>query len=239
METPILIGLSQQMLMKRQLSVIANNIANASTVGFKSENLMFSEYLAEAGKGEKISFVRGSGIVRDRSMGELVDTANSLDVAIQGKGYFAVETPFGTRYTRNGHFQLNELRQIVTSDGHPVLSENEQPIELRPNDREVTISRNGDVSTESGKIGKVQVFSFENENLLRRMSNGLYSSPFPPEASKSASVIQGKLEQSNVETITEVTKMIDLVRAYESASKLMEGEHDRERRAIRVLTGMN
>ncbi|MGB1547703.1 MAG: flagellar basal-body rod protein FlgF, partial [Alphaproteobacteria bacterium] len=224
METPILIGLSQQMLMKRQLSVIANNIANASTVGFKSENLMFSEYLAEAGKGEKISFVRGSGIVRDRSMGELVDTANSLDVAIQGKGYFAVETPFGTRYTRNGHFQLNELRQIVTSDGHPVLSENEQPIELRPNDREVTISRNGDVSTESGKIGKVQVFSFENENLLRRMSNGLYSSPFPPEASKSASVIQGKLEQSNVETITEVTKMIDLVRAYESASKLMEGE---------------
>ena len=239
METPILIGLSQQMLMKRQLSVIANNIANASTVGFKSENLMISEYLAEAGKGEKISFVRGSGIVRDRSMGELVDTANSLDVAIQGKGYFAVETPFGTRYTRNGHFQLNELRQIVTSDGHPVLSENEQPIELRPNDREVTISRNGDVSTESGKIGKVQVFSFENENLLRRMSNGLYSSPFPPEASKSASVIQGKLEQSNVETITEVTKMIDLVRAYESASKLMEGEHDRERRAIRVLTGMN
>ncbi|MCE2510753.1 MAG: flagellar hook basal-body protein [Alphaproteobacteria bacterium] len=239
METPILIGLSRQMLMKRQLSVIANNIANASTVGFKSENMMFSEHLAEAGKNEKISFVRGSGIIRDRSMGELVDTANSLDLAISGRGYFSVENRFGVRYKRNGHFRMDELRQIVNSDGHPVLSENEQPIELRPNDREVTISKNGDVSTESGKIGKIQVFNFQNENLLRRMSNGLYLSPLPPEVSESPVVLQGKLEQSNVETITEVTKMIELVRAYESASRLIEGEHDRERRAIQTLTKMN
>ena len=225
--------------MKRQLSVIANNIANASTVGFKSENLMFSEHIEKVGKGEKISFVRGSGIIRDRSMGQLVDTSNPLDLAIKGKGYFSIETPFGVRYTRNGHFRLNELRQIVTSEGYPVLSENENPIELRPNDREITIARSGDVSAEDGKIGKIQVFSFENENLLRRMSNGLYSSPILPEANKSAEVLQGKLEQSNVETITEVTKMIDLVRAYESAGKLIEGEHDRKRRAIQILTKIN
>jgi len=239
METPGLIGLSRQMLMKRQLSVIANNIANVSTVGFKSENLLFSEHLTKAGKGEKVSFVRSAGSVRDRSMGKLFDTTNPLDLAIQGRGYFAVETPFGTRYTRNGHFQLNELRQITTSDGNAILSDNERPITLRPGDKEITISRSGEISSESGRIGKIQLHQFANEEALVRMANGLYLSPIPPEPAKTAEVLQGKLEQSNVEPISEVTKMINLARAYESASRLVQGEHDRQRRAIQVLTKTN
>ena len=239
MGTPALIGLSRQMLMKRQLSVIANNIANVSTVGFKSENLLFAEHLAKAGKSEPVSFVRSTGSVRDRSMGKLIDTTNPLDLAIQGNGYFAVETPFGTRYTRNGHFQMNELHQIITSDGHPLLSDNERPITLRPGEQEITISRSGQVSSASGKIGKIELHRFADENALIRMENGLYRSELPPEEAKTSEVLQGKLEQSNVEPISEITKMISLARAYESASKLIQGENDRKRRAIQALTRMN
>lgn len=239
METPALIGLSRQMLMKRQLSAIANNLANVSTVAFKSENLLFTEHLTKAGKGKEISFVRSAGSIRDRSMGQLSDTTNPLDLAIQGSGYFAVETPFGTRYTRNGHFQLNELRQIVTSEGHALLSDNERPITLQADDREITISRSGQISSESGKAGKIQLHRFADENALIRMANGLYSSPIPPEIAKNSEMLQGKLEQSNVEPISEVTKMINLVRSYEAASKLIQGEHDRKRRAIQTLTRTN
>ena len=239
MGTPALISLSKQMLMKRQLSVIANNIANVSTVGFKSENLLFAEHLAKAGKSEAVSFVRTTGSVRDRSMGKLSETTNPLDLAIQGKGYFAVETPFGTRYTRNGHFQMNELRQIISSDGHPLLSDNGRPITLQPDDQEVTISRSGEISSKSGKIGKIQLHRFADENSLIRMANGLYRSELPSEEAKGSEVLQGKLEQSNVEPISEITKMIELARAYESATKLIQGENDRKRRAIQTLTKMN
>lgn len=239
MDTPALIGLSKQVLMKQQLSVIANNIANVSTVGFKGEQMLFAEYLSKAGQNEKISFVQGAGIVSNYAMGQLIDTTNSLDMAIEGRGYFAVETPLGTRYTRNGHFQLNELRQIVTSDGYPLLSSSNRPIVLGPNDREITIAHTGEISTESGLIGKVQTFQFDDENQLRRTENGLFSAPLQPKPADQTKILQGKLEQSNVEPISEVTKMIEIARAYESANKLIESENDRKRRAIQTLTQTN
>lgn len=239
MDTPALIGLSKQVLMKQQLSVIANNIANVSTVGFKGEQMLFAEYLSKAGQNEKISFVQGAGIVSNYAMGQLIDTTNSLDMAIEGRGYFAVETPLGTRYTRNGHFQLNELRQIVTSDGYPLLSSSNRPIVLGLSDREITIAHTGEISTESGLIGKVQTFQFDDENQLRRTENGLFSAPLQPKPADQTKILQGKLEQSNVEPISEVTKMIEIARAYESANKLIESENDRKRRAIQTLTQTN
>src|SRR6185437_11408288 len=120
MENATYVALSSQMALQRQMDVVANNLANASTPAFKGEEMLFSQYLVQPRGGSPLAFVEDSGTVRDLRQGPIAKTGNPLDLAIAGQGYFAVQTPLGARYTRNGHFQLDSQGQIVTSQGYPV-----------------------------------------------------------------------------------------------------------------------
>ncbi|MBL9034438.1 MAG: flagellar hook-basal body complex protein, partial [Rhodospirillaceae bacterium] len=118
METPIYIALSRQMVLRNQMDVVANNIANASTPGFKAEMMLLTEVELPAERGTELSYVQDFATARDFSAGPLRATGNDLDLAIQGDGFFSVQTPDGVRYTRVGRFQLDANGTLITSQGY-------------------------------------------------------------------------------------------------------------------------
>jgi flagellar basal-body rod protein FlgF len=244
MENPSYIALSQQMSLRRQMDVIATNIANVSTSGFKAERIVFAElvagkapYPASGGPRQGLSFVKEVGMLRDVSDGGMIQTGNTLDLAITGPGYFVVETPAGPRYTRQGNFRLDQDGRIVTSDGYAVLDEQSRPIAVRPGESRIEISPKGTVTTEGGEVGRIQMVSFENEQAMRKIGAGLYESEADPlAADPSAEIRQGMIEGSNVKAVTEITTMLEIMRRYQSAQKIIDSEQEICRRAIEKLS---
>jgi flagellar basal-body rod protein FlgF len=238
MENAGYIALSRQMTLRREMEVIANNMANLNTPAFKNQSMLFVEYLETTEGGEKMSFVQDISLVRNLTEGQMAATENPLDIAISGQGYFEIETPVGARYTRNGVFQLNADRELVTSSGQRVLGEGGGPIALPPNSANVTITRDGTISTEQGPAGRLRLARFDNEQAMVKLADGLYDpdgqDPLPADG---AEVVQGMVEGSNVQGIIELTKMIETVRSYSSTAKLVNDEHERLRRAIQSLAG--
>jgi flagellar hook-basal body protein len=156
MQNSLLVGLSRQMSLSHQIDILANNIANIDTTGFKADTAVFSEYLMPgasdgdfSGKDNRISFVQDTGTWIDFSPGTMQRTGDPLDVAINGKGFFQVQTSRGPRYTRNGAFAINAQGQLVTSGGDLVLGTT-GPINFAPTDRNVIISGSGMISTRDG-----------------------------------------------------------------------------------------
>jgi flagellar basal-body rod protein FlgF len=246
MENPSYIALSQQMALRRQMDVIATNLANVSTPAFKAERILFSELVA--GKAPYpgtttgatrpgLSFVKELGMLRDTADGGMTQTGNTLDLAISGSGYFAVETPSGTRYTRQGAFRLDQDGRIVTADGYPLLDAQNRPISIRPGETRIEISAKGAVTTESGEVGRLQIAQFEDEQALRKVGAGLYETDQELDpANPTTEIRQGMIESSNVKAVTEVTSMIEIMRRYQSAQKIIDSEHDLQRRAIERLS---
>ena len=248
MENPSYIALSQQMALQRQMDAIATNIANVSTPGYKAERTMFAELLAgkapypgtTGGSRPGLSFVNEVGMLRDTSDGSMTQTGNALDLAISGPGYFAVETPAGTRYTRAGAFRLNQDGRIVTADGYALLDQQNRPISIRPGETRIEISAKGAVTTESGEVGRIQVAQFENEQAMRKIGAGLYETDQDPApADASAEIRQGMIEASNVKAVSELTTMMDVLRRYQSAQKIVDTDQDLERRAIERLSRLS
>ena len=161
-----------------------------------------------------------------------------MDVAIQGDGFFVVDTPAGPRYTRNGHFQLDENGQLVTSQGYSVLGEGDQPIVLPEDAGAVTIARDGTVSGDSGDFGSIQLVRFATTEGMKKAGGGLFTTETAPDPATGSFVIQGSLEESNVEPILEITRLIKLMSAYKAAQKAIDSEHERQRRAIERLGRM-
>jgi flagellar basal-body rod protein FlgF len=248
MENPSYIALSQQMALRRQMDAIATNIANVSTPGYKAERIMFSELLAgkapypgaTGGSKPGLSFVNDVGMLRDTSEGGMTRTGNALDLAISGPGYFVVDTPAGPRYTRAGAFRLNQDGRIVTSDGYPLLDPQNRPISIRPGETRIEISAKGAVTTESGEVGRIQVANFENEQAMRKIGAGLYETDQNPvPVDPSTEIRQGAIEASNVKAVSELTTMMDVLRRYQSAQKIVDTDHDMERRAIERLSRLS
>jgi flagellar basal-body rod protein FlgF len=249
MENPSYIALSQQVALRRQMDAIATNIANVSTPGYKAERIMFSELVAGkapypassvGGRPAGLSFVNEVGMLRDTSEGGMTQTGNALDLAITGSGYFAVDTPAGPRYTRAGAFRLNQDGRIVTADGYALLDAQNRPISIRPGETRIEISAKGAVTTESGEVGRIQIAQFENEQAMRKIGSGLYETdqdPIPGDGS--AEVRQGMIESSNVKAVSELTTMMDILRRYQSAQKIMDTDQDLERRAIERLSRLS
>ncbi|MCK5295445.1 MAG: flagellar basal-body rod protein FlgF [Alphaproteobacteria bacterium] len=243
MENTTYIALSRQTSLHRQLGMVANNIANMNTTAYKGEEPLFVEYLVKSQASErkfdnKVSFVQDLGTVRDFSCGQMIQTDNPLDVAIQGDGYFAIEAPEGERFTRNGSFKLDNQGQMVTSSGYPVMSEDLQPFFFAPTETQITIARDGTVSTENGTIGKLRVVEFEKQQELKKTHSGLYetSSSNSPANVESPDLTQGMLEQSNVKPVVEMTKMIAIQRSFSKLNKIMEEEDGRIRKAVEALS---
>lgn len=236
MENSLTIALARQSVLSRQMDVIATNLANLGTAGFKAENMIFTELLQQTAEGEVLSLVHDVSFVRDLSAGPMVGTQNPLDLAIHGQGYFVVSTPDGERYTRHGVFQLDNLGQIVTTEGNPVLNSGGAPITVPPETSNITITRDGTISADAQEIGKIKLVSFENPQALSKAGSGLYEAVGQtPTTDPDSEVLQGMIESSNVKGVVEMTRMIDTVRSYQAAAKLADTEHQRILNAIDAL----
>lgn len=241
METTSMIALSSQSVLRRKLDTIANNIANMNTTGFKGEEMMFVEHLqrnqsADSFHGERrLSFVRDIATYNDLSEGAFKKTGNPLDLALHGDGYFTIRTAAGERYTRNGTFTIDNAGQLVTNQGDPVLAEGGQPIFFSPQDSSITIATDGTVSTENGPLGKLAIASFANPRGLKREPGQMFSTNQAPVPATGVQVEQGMVEQSNVRPIVEMTRMIDVQRAYERVGKMISREDERIRKMIQEM----
>lgn len=233
------ITLSNQLALTRQMDIVANNIANASTTGFKSERVLFSQYLANlsAPGDQKLAFPQDAGVKRNYDEGPITATGNPLDLAIKGDAFFAVSTANGTRYTRDGSFTLNNQRQVTTAQGNNLLDENGQPIKIPTTQTQISISQDGTVSTEDGQIARIKLVRFADPQALSEegasMFNPNSAKPLPASGAK---VLQGSIEGSNVQSILELSRLLEISRSYQSAQHLMDTENDRMHNAITSLT---
>lgn len=241
MDNTLLVSLSHQLAANRSMDVIANNLANVSTPAFKRENVKFEELIqnvrpAEGENGpQAVSFVHDKGVVRNLDEGRLETTKNTFDVALNGPGYFVVQTPTGgNQYTRNGHFTLDGSGQIVTENGMPVMGDG-GPITISTNDGAIHIASDGTVSGANGQISKLQVVDFANDRALQKEGSSLYSTTQTPNANTTTTVQQGMLESSNVEPVTEISHMIEIMRAYQATASLTQQQESLLSQAIDKL----
>ncbi len=236
MENSLTIALARQSVLGRQMDVIATNLANLETAGFKAENMIFTEHLEQTTEGEVLSLVHDVGFVRDLSEGPMVGTQSPLDLAIHGQGYFVVDTPDGERYTRHGVFQLDERGFIVTTDGNPVLNSGGAPITVPLDANSITITGDGTISADAQEIGRIKLVGFENPQALSKVGSGLYEAVGQsPTTDPDSEIMQGMVESSNVKGVVEMTRMVDTVRSYQAAAKLADTEHQRILEAIDAL----
>lgn len=226
------IALSAQLTLLRQTDVIANNLANLSTTGFKGEHMLFAEYLNQASNGTPLSYVQELGTARDPSQGSISQTGNPLDVAIQGDGFLTVDTPLGQRFTRNGHLQLDAQGQIVTSQGYGVLSDGGSPLAIPEGSGAITIGADGSVNTAQGTVGKIGVVSFANAQALTPSANGFYSTDQTPQPAADAKIVQGALESSNVQPIVEITRLIAAQRGVEFTKSFIDAQASQTSNAL-------
>ena len=242
MENITYIALSRQAALERQMDVVANNMANANTPAYKAEDMMFREYLVKTRSsdrilGNKLSFVQDVGEVRNNAVGPLTKTDNPLDIALPQEGYFQIETDAGMRYTRAGHFRLDDGGMLVNSQGYAVMDKSDQPIVFAPNEKNITIAQDGTVCTDLGRIGQLKVVDFTSDQDLRKAGDGLYETSQDPTVIDRPTMVQGMMEDSNVQPVTEMTKMISVLREYEANQKIMEADNDRRIKAMQVLSG--
>ena len=234
METPTYIALSRQLGLRRNMDIIANNMANMNTPAYKAERLIFIEHLQKPTSNENQSFAQDIGTMRDTSEGPLVKTDNPFDLAVSGDGYFTIETPLGDRYTRHGRFQLDAENRLVTGQGNPVLDSGGSPINIPASGGRVEISGDGTLSTDAGPIAKLGLVKFEDEQQLRRSANNLYIAPDDqePQEVEKPKIAQGMLEESNVQAISELSEMIKVHRSHQSLGRAIQQEHERQMKAI-------
>jgi flagellar basal-body rod protein FlgF len=240
MDNALLVSLSQQMAAYRSMEVIANNLANLSTPAFKREEAKFEQFVQQVqpSEGESgpqtVSFVKDTGVSRDLSEGRLESTGDPFDLAINGKGYFVVQTAAGNSYTRNGHLTLNGDGELVTDSGDPVLGDG-GPLTITADDGNVHIAADGTVSGLRGEIGKLQLVDFADDTTLQKDGSSLYSTGQTPNATTGGTIEQGMLEDSNVEPVIEISHMIDVMRAYQATASLTQSQEDLKRQAIDKL----
>jgi flagellar basal-body rod protein FlgF len=240
-ENAAYIGLSRQMTLRRELDIVANNIANANTTGFKVEQLLVGTEIGARARNDSIrpgaSFVLDNGVGRDFGQGALQQTGRDLDFGIEGEGaFFTVNDGTGDAYTRDGAFTLDPTGKLVTKAGLAVQGDGGEII-LDPAKGAPVIGEDGTISQNGALVGKLTLARFDTLAALSKDGDGLYrnrSNATPIDAT-GAKIHQGSLEGSNVNPLTEITSMIEISRAYEQASKMIENTNDLSRRAVERL----
>ena len=244
MDTPAYIVLSRLAAQHRATDVLAANIANAGTPGFKASQTLFASHMsrqsgaASPPGGAELAFTQDRATWRDLAPGSLQHTGNPLDMALSGDGFFAVQTERGERYTRAGHFTLSPDSQVVDPAGNPVLGEGGQPLTLPPGDVRLEVKGDGSVSSESGPIGRLRVVRFEDPQRLMAEGARLMAAPEGVEAlpAPSPGVVQGAVEESNVSPVAELTRLTASLREFQFAAQFIEKEGERLGTAVdRIL----
>ena len=242
MDNAQLVTLSRQTALLRQMDVLANNVANTSTTGFKARAVRFNEVLMQNARadaapknGRAVSFVIDQGAVLDFSEGSLERTNSPLDIALRGNELLAVRTSKGDRYTRNGALTINGKGQLATSDGAIVLGDG-GPIIVDPSDGALSITSDGVVSSRSGPIGQLKIVEAKNPALLVNEGANLYSTKSALPVSKSPELIVGALEKSNVQPVLAMSKLIEINRTYASVVQTLQRLDDTKKSALERLS---
>ena len=234
-----MLALQSQRVLQRRMDITANNLANVATSGFKADELMTEEAdhtgATAIDAPNDVRFVRDIGVMRDMSQGDIAITGNPLDAAIQGDGFFMVQGPSGPLYTRNGAFALSGDGTLTTADGHAVLSSGGAPIVLDPQGQSPTIGRDGAITVAGIEAGRIGVAAFARPSALEKVGDNLWTALTQAPTTFEGVVVQGAIEGSNVRPVIELTRLIEISRAYQSAAKIVSGADELRQRAIQEL----
>jgi len=240
------VAVSRLVAAQRAMDITADNLANVDTPGYKSEHVLFTDWLsrqggslggASAGAGEAaVAYVQDRATWRDQTAGTLSHTGNPFDLALSGNGYFTVATPDGPRLTRNGRFGLMPDGTLSDMSGNAVLDTAGQPIKLSPTDTVVTIAGDGTVSSlENGQLGQIGVVQPSDPLRVTAEGGTLFRPDVPTTRVTSPGMLQGAVESSNVQPVLEVTRMMDGLRQFQFVSEMVQAENDRQQSAIDKL----
>ena len=238
MDNNMSIALSRLTAQQRGIDVIAGNIANASTPGYRAERMVFADYLtpqrrttAPAG-GKQLVFTQDRATYREQTEGSLTQTGNPLDLALSGAGFFQVQTPAGTRLTRAGRFTLQPDGTVGDAAGNPALDTTGQPLKISTADTVLTVAGDGSLSSENGPLGRFAVVVPNDPNKLVAEGARLFRADTPVTPATKASVTQGAVEESNVQPISELVNLMASERDFQFVTQYVEAEGQRQQTAI-------
>ena len=243
MDTPGYVILSRLGAQLRATQVLANNLANADTPGFQAQRPIFARFLQPqpatpgAARDLGIAYSIDRATWRDTTPGPVTTTGNPLDLALNGEGFFAVETPGGEeRYTRAGRFTLSPEGRVVDAEGNAVLDARGTPIVLAPGDTRIEVKGDGTIRSENGPVGQLRVVRFDAPQRLWAEGDRLFAADEPPQPMARPNVVQGAVEGSNVSAVLEMTRMTEEVREFQTAVSFAEREGERLQSAVeRIL----
>ncbi|MEL6464877.1 MAG: flagellar hook-basal body complex protein [Pseudomonadota bacterium] len=233
------ITLTRQSGLMREMQIVANNIANSATTGYRQEGLVFSEYVQSMQGGPSLSM--GHGNVRQTSFvqGTLTQTGGTYDFAIEGDGFFLIQTPDGERLTRAGSFAPNAVGDLVTLDGYAVLDAGGAPVFIPPGARSLSVSPDGSISADGAFVGQIGLVAPTDPSSLTRAGGVMFRAEGGFEQSQTARMVQGFVETSNVDAIGQLARMIEVQRAYEMGQSFLDSEDERVRRAMDAMLKSN
>jgi flagellar basal-body rod protein FlgF len=223
---------------QRALDVTANNFANANTPGYKAERVQFSDWLSPQKDtstppgGRVVAYAQDRATWRDLHAGNLTHTGNPLDLALTGDGYFTVNTPRGPRLTRDGRFSLLANGTVADSSGAALLDTTGKPIQLAPTDRQLVIAGDGTVSSANGALGKIGIVRPTDSMRLTGEGSTQFRADTPTVPVAAPGLVQGAVEDSNVQPVTEMTRMLDGQQQFQFLAQFVQAESDRQQQAI-------
>lgn len=237
MDNAIYAALTRQTGLMNEMRVVANNIANTNTTGFRREGVIFAEHLSALDRhGDTLSMAHARGRVTDLKQGVLTQTNGTFDMAIEGDGFFMIETPEGARLTRAGSFLPSPEGELMTADGHRLLDEGQATIIIPAGASRVAIGADGTLSANGVAFGRIGVFQPPAGASLTHHGGTSFAVEGDPEPVEAPRVQQGFLEESNVDSVFEITRMIEVQRAYELGQSFLDREDQRIRSAITAMT---
>jgi flagellar basal-body rod protein FlgF len=238
---------SRLVAQQRAMDITANNIANANTPGYRTERIQFSDWIdpqpntTSPPGGHTLTYTQDRATYRESQPGSITHTGNPFDLALSGEGYFTVATKAGPRLTRDGRFGPMPDGTLADSAGNPLLDTNGKPIQIASTDTQVTIAGDGTVSTENGQVGKVAVVQPADPMKLRAEGATHFVSDTTTSPVAAPGMVQGAIEDSNVQPVLEVTRMMNDLRQFQFVTQLVQAEGDRQQNSIDKLlpTGSN
>jgi flagellar basal-body rod protein FlgF len=239
MQSNIYVALSAQLALQRRLDTVANNVANASTAGYRAEEMSFEELLSEKGK-EPVSFVSKGDSHLSLKMGDLEQTGRPLDVAVRGSAWLAIQTPQGIAYTRDGRMQMTTEGVLTTISGQPFLDASGSPLQLDPEKPPPTINKAGTITQDGQDLGALGIYRIPQQAKLTRAEGSSVTSDIQPTAELdfiSNGVVQGFVEKSNVNPMLEMTHLITLQRNFEAVSTMLHDTESSLQDALRNIAG--
>lgn len=229
--------LNRQSGLMREMQAVANNIANLSTTGFRKEGVIFSEHVADlAGEEPSLSMAMADGRAINLSQGTLQQTGGAFDFAIEGDGFFLIATPDGNQLTRAGGFTRSPEGELVTAEGYPLLDSGAGPITVPPDAGTVTVSQDGTVSASGAPIAQLGLFLPNDQNDLIHAGGTRFKTTGEVNPLEVGTLFQGFLENSNVNPVIEITRMIEVQRAYEMGQGFLDAEDGRIRSVTQTLS---